>query len=70
LQSLVDAARAAGFFFCGIGPAFAEATDMLLMQKLTEPLDLGKLQLMTDLSKKLVAFIDSDRPQAVAHTRS
>ena len=68
LQSLVEAARAAGFFFCGIGPAFAESTDMLLMQKLTEPLDLGKLQLMTDLSKQLVAFIDSDRPDAIARS--
>jgi GNAT superfamily N-acetyltransferase len=66
LQSFVDAARVAGFFFCGIGPAFAKNTDMLLMQKLTEPLDVGKLQLMTDLSKQLVAFINSDRPDAIA----
>jgi len=70
LPSLVEAARAAGFFFCGIGPAFAEGTDMLLMQKLTEPLDLGKLQLMTDLSKQLVAFIASDRPHTGAGTGS
>jgi len=66
LGMLVEAARAAGFFFCGIGPAFAERTDVLLMQKLMDPLDVGKLQLLTVLSKQLVAFIDSDRESLTA----
>jgi hypothetical protein len=66
LRDLVEAARAAGFFFCGIGPAFAENADVLLMEKLTEPLDVGKLQLLTDLSKRLVAFVDSDRQDVIA----
>jgi hypothetical protein len=61
LPLLTDAARNLGFFFCGLGPAFAEGTDTLLLQSLNEPLDTGKLQLFTDLAKELVAFIDLDR---------
>jgi len=61
LPLLVDAARTLGFFFCGLGPAFAEGGDILLLQFLSEPLDTGKLQLFTDLSKELITFIDSDR---------
>ena len=61
LTLLTDAARGLGFFFCGLGPAFAEGTDTLLLQLLSEPLETGKLQLFTDLAKELVAFIDLDR---------
>jgi len=42
-------------------PAFADGADTLLLQRLSEPLDTGKLQLFTDLTKELVAFIDLDR---------
>ena len=61
LVPLTEAARGLGFFFCGIGPAFADGADLFLLQKLTEPLDTGKLQLFTDQTKELVAFIDRDR---------
>lgn len=61
LPSLAEAARALGFFFCGLGPAFADGADALLMQALSEPLDTAKLQLFTDFAKELVAFIDADR---------
>ena len=61
LPLLTDAARDLGFFFCGLGPAFADGRDLLLLQLLSEPLDVSKLQLFTDLTKGLVAFIDSDR---------
>jgi N-acetylglutamate synthase-like GNAT family acetyltransferase len=61
LPLLTDAARDLGFFFCGLGPAFADGRDLFLLQLLYEPLDTGKLQLFTDLTKELVAFIDSDR---------
>jgi GNAT superfamily N-acetyltransferase len=61
LQVLVDAARENEFFFCGIGPNFAGRTDTLILQMLTEPLDTAKLQLFTDLTKDLIAFIDQDR---------
>ena len=58
---MTDAARGLGFFFCGLGPAFADGADTFLMQWLSEPLDTGKLQLLTDATKDLVAFIDCDR---------
>lgn len=61
LPDLIDAARRLGFFFCGLGPGFADGEDLLLMQMLTEPLDTAKLQLFTDETKALVAFIDRDR---------
>jgi hypothetical protein len=61
LPLLTDAARDLGFFFCGLGPAFADGADTFLMQSLSEPLDTGKLQLFSDATKELVAFIDRDR---------
>jgi hypothetical protein len=61
LPLLTDAARSLGFFFCGLGPAFANGADIFLLQLLSEPLDTGKLQLLTGLAKELVAFIDRDR---------
>jgi hypothetical protein len=61
---LTDAARGLGFFFCGLGPAFADGADTFLLQSLSEPLGTGKLQLFTDLAKPLVAFIDRDRAAA------
>jgi hypothetical protein len=60
---MTDAARGLGFFFCGLGPAFTEGADTFLMQLLSEPLDTGKLQLFTDQTKELVAFIDRDRAE-------
>lgn len=61
LTRLVDAARGLGFFFCGVGPGFAEGGDLFLLQLLSEPLDTAKLQLFTDEAKTLVAFIEQDR---------
>ena len=61
LSLLSDAARDLGFFFCGLGPAFADGTDLFMLQLLSEPLDTGKLQLFTDQAKELVAFIDRER---------
>jgi len=61
LPLLTDAARGLGFFFCGLGPAFSDGADTFLLQLLSEPLDTAKLQLFTELTKELVAFIDRDR---------
>ncbi len=61
LAALTEAARGLGFFFCGVGPAFADGADLFLLQWLSEPLDTGKLQLFADRTKELVAFIDRDR---------
>ncbi|MGV3632902.1 MAG: hypothetical protein ACO1NY_01020 [Pseudorhodoplanes sp.] len=63
LALLTDAARGLGFFFCGLGPEFADGSDVFLLQLLTEPLDTGKLQLFADRTKELVAFIDRDRTE-------
>ena len=54
LPLLTDAARDLGFFFCGLGPAFADGRDLFLLQLLSEPLDIGKLQLLTDRPKTLL----------------
>jgi hypothetical protein len=61
LPLLTESARGLGFFFCGLGPAFADGADTFLLQLLSEPLDTAKLQIFTDLTKHLVAFIDLDR---------
>jgi hypothetical protein len=61
LPQLIEAARRLGFFFCGLGPCFDAGEDLLLLQRLDEPLDTGKLQLFTDEAKALVAFIEADR---------
>jgi hypothetical protein len=70
LPLLTDAARALGFFFCGLGPSFANGADTFLLQWLSEPLDTGKLQLFTDPTKELVAFIDRDRAAVGQDLRS
>lgn len=69
LVLLTDAARELGFFFCGLGPAFAGGADTFLLQSLSESLDTGKLQLFTDLAKELVAFIDRDRAAVARKTQ-
>jgi RimJ/RimL family protein N-acetyltransferase len=68
LLLLTDAARSLGFFFCGLGPAFADGEDIFLLQLLSEPLDTAKLQLFTDMAKELVAFIDRDRSAAAGRS--
>jgi hypothetical protein len=61
LPLFADEARKLGFFFCGVGPAFMEGADVLMLQFLAEPLDVSKLQLYTERTKELVAFIEKDR---------
>ena len=68
LPLLTDAARGLGFFFCGLGPAFADGADTFSLQLLSEPLDTGKLQLFTDRTKELVAFVDRDRAAVAGKT--
>ena len=66
LPELCETARDLGFFFSGLGPAFAEGADTLLLQWLGEPLDTNKLQLFSDGAKRLIAFIDRDRIKVAA----
>ncbi|MGD9658589.1 MAG: hypothetical protein AB7U61_13305, partial [Methylocystis sp.] len=66
LPLLVESARDLGFFFCGLAPAFSDGGDLLLMQRLSEPLDVSALQLFTDQTKELAAFIEQDRQSATS----
>jgi hypothetical protein len=58
---LAEAARDLGYFLSGLGPAFAQGSDVLLLQYLAEPLDTNKLQIYSDQARELVSFIDADR---------
>jgi hypothetical protein len=61
LPGLIEAARGLNFFFCGLGPGFADGADTFWLQWLSEALDTSKLQLFTDGAKRLIAFIERDR---------
>ncbi len=61
LPLLAEEARSQGFFFCGVGPAFCDGEDILMLQFLVDPLDVSKLQLYADPAKELVSFIEKDR---------
>lgn len=70
LPLLSDAARSIGFFFCGVGPAFATNDDVLLLQYLNQPLDTGKLQIFADRAKEILKFIEQDRHSATGSGRA
>ncbi|HSE88062.1 MAG TPA: hypothetical protein VLJ79_17685 [Candidatus Binatia bacterium] len=55
------AAEEAGFFFSGLGPAFAADGDALLMQFLTEDLDLSLIEIENPFAKDLLAYIGGER---------
>lgn len=58
---LAETARALGFYFCGVGPAFLAGDDALLLQYARRPIDVSKLQLFADHARALVGFIEQDR---------
>jgi GNAT superfamily N-acetyltransferase len=66
LSELGAAAQSLGFFFCGLGPGFADGSDTFSVQWLSEGLDTSKLQLFTNRAKRLVAFIEGDRSDLAA----
>ena len=53
--------RLSAFSSAASGRRSRMARTLFLLQLLSEPLDTGKLQLFTDATKELVAFIDRDR---------
>ena len=55
------AAEEAGFFFSGLGPAFAADGDTLLMQFLTEDLDLSLIEIENPFAKDLLAYVGRER---------
>jgi hypothetical protein len=58
---LCRAAEEAGFFFSGLGPAFAADGDALLMQFLTEDLDLSLIQIENPFAKDLLTYAGRER---------
>jgi hypothetical protein len=55
------AAEEIGFFFSGLGPAFATDGDVLLMQFLTEDLDLSLIEIESPFAKELLAYAGRER---------
>jgi len=55
------AAEEEGFFFSGLGPAFASDGDALLLQFLVEDIDLSLLQVASPFAKDLLAYVGSER---------
>ena len=55
------AAEEAGFFFSGLGPAFAADGDALVMQFLTEDLDLSLIEVENPFAKDLLAYVGRER---------
>jgi hypothetical protein len=62
------AAEAEGFFFSGLGPAFA-GEDALLLQLPREEIDLSLLRLDHPFAKDLLAYVDRER-KCVGKARS
>jgi len=55
------AAEEDGFFFSGLGPAFAADGDALLMQFLAEDLDLSLIQIENPFAKELLTYVGRER---------
>lgn len=68
-----EACRAAeelGFYFCGLGPAFAADGDALLLQYLTEDIDLSLLQIDDPFARDLLAYVGQERERAQKAARA
>lgn len=55
------AAEADGFFFSGLGPAFAAGGDALLLQYIVEDLELSLIQIENPFAKELLAYVGAER---------
>jgi hypothetical protein len=55
------AAEAEGFFFSGLGPAFAGDDDALLLQLPREDIDVSLLQIDHPFTMDLLAYVDGER---------
>jgi hypothetical protein len=61
IAEVCRAAEEVGFFFSGLGPAFAADGDALLMQFLTEDLDLSLIEIENPFAKDLLAYVGAER---------
>jgi hypothetical protein len=65
------AAEAEGFFFSGVGPAFAPDGDSLLLQFVAEDLDLSLLQIDDPFARDLLAYVGGESARVgTAHPRA
>jgi hypothetical protein len=55
------AAEEDGFFFSGLGPAFAADGDALLMQFIVDDLDLSLIEIENPFAKELLAYAGAER---------
>jgi hypothetical protein len=55
------AAQEDGFFFSGLGPAFAADGDALLMQFIVDDLDLSLIEIENPFAKELLAYAGTER---------
>jgi hypothetical protein len=58
---LCHAAEEDGFFFCGLGPAFARDGDALVLQFLAEDLDVSLVQTDSPFTRDLLAYVARER---------
>lgn len=58
---LCEAAERLGFYFCGIGPYYADGTDVLRLQRLAVDLDTRQIQLEPPFSRELLDYMNRER---------
>ncbi|MFO0898815.1 MAG: hypothetical protein U0836_15435 [Pirellulales bacterium] len=58
---LCDQLEAAGFFFSGLGPAFAPSGDVLRLQWQRDPLDPSLVKLESPLARELLDYVVAER---------
>lgn len=56
-----EAAEEAGFYFSGVGPAFAGDGDALLLQLVTEEVDLSLIQIDHPFANELLKYVGDER---------
>lgn len=59
--AVCEAAEREGFFFAGVGPAFAAEGDALLLQRLAVPLDPARVQLANPFARELLEYAARER---------
>ncbi len=64
--ALCEAAAAWGFFFGGVGPAFAADGDTLVLQWIAAPIDAAALAVATPFARELVDYVERDRERVAA----
>lgn len=61
INDALKAAQAEGFYFCGLGPAFADGSDALILQLPREEIDINLVQIDHPFAKELLAYVDAQR---------